>query len=195
MISQGCVVKKSCDSMDDFLKFQVLWCLSKFHVHRPCQRGCVTLLLCHVTTHHQVVRGSCNSIVGFFSRQVPNLPCLRKERYKFSIFPVTSRDHVIRRLLWVSCPGHKPSLCQVWWPLALQKRRYFAFDLSLDLMWLRDQRVMWHCGRVSLIVNLHPAKFGGHRQGKTFRFSFATWLQVNSASESHVTLWVSFPCH
>ena len=76
MISQGCVVKMSCDSMGDFLKFQVLRCLSKFHVHRPCQRGCVTLFFCHVTTHHQVVRGSCNSIVGFLSLQVPNLPCL-----------------------------------------------------------------------------------------------------------------------
>ena len=51
---------------------------------------------------------------------------------------------MIRGSLSVSFPRHKSPLCQVWLPLVLQKRRYFAFDLSRDLTPLRDQRVMWH---------------------------------------------------
>ena len=51
--------------------------------------------------------------------------------------------------LWVSFPHHKWPLCQVWWPLELQKRRYFVFNLSGDLMWPCGQRVMWHYGWVS----------------------------------------------
>ena len=50
--------------------------LAKFHGHRPCQRGYVTLLVYHITTHHQIFWGSCDSIGGFLSLQVPNLPGL-----------------------------------------------------------------------------------------------------------------------
>ena len=32
--------------------------LAMFYGHRPCQRGYVTLFVCHVTTYHYVVRGS-----------------------------------------------------------------------------------------------------------------------------------------
>ena len=88
-------------------------------------------------------------------------PCRRGE-IKFSIFHVTSRDHVIRGSLWLSFSHHKWPPCQVWWPLALQRRRYFVFNMSHDLMWPRGQRIMWHYGWVSLIISLHPAKFGGH---------------------------------
>ena len=41
--------------------------LPKFHGYRPYQRGYVTLLVCHVTTHHYAVRGSCGSIGRFLS--------------------------------------------------------------------------------------------------------------------------------
>ena len=72
-----------------------------------------------------------------------------------------SQGHVT---LWVSFPHHKLPLCQVWWPSALQNRRYFVFNLSRDLMWPSCHRVMWHYGWVPLIISLHPAKFGGHRR-------------------------------
>ena len=29
-------------------------------------------------------------------------------------------------------------------------------------MWSRDQRVIWHCGWVSLIISHYPIRFGGH---------------------------------
>ena len=78
---------------------------------------------------------------------------------------------------------------------ALCKRRNFAFRLSLELMWLRGQRVVWHYGWVPLIISLDPAKFGGTGvvQEKKFRFSFVAWPHVTSWSEGHVTLWVSSP--
>ena len=51
--------------------------LAKFHGQRSCQRGYVTLLVCHmITIPHHVVRGSCDSIGGFLSPYVPNLLCL-----------------------------------------------------------------------------------------------------------------------
>ena len=52
--------------------------LVKFHAYRSCQRGYVTLLdfSCHVTRHYHVLRGSCDSLGGFLSSYVPNLPCL-----------------------------------------------------------------------------------------------------------------------
>ena len=133
MISQGCVVKKSCDSMDDFLKFQVLWCLSKFHVHRPCQRGCVTLLRCHVTTHHQVVRGSCNSIVGFFSLQVPN-------PYMYCASGTDRRICCNVR----ECYGRRDTSFQF-------------FPWLHEITWSEG-----YYGWVALVIKHHSAKFGGH---------------------------------
>ena len=84
--------------------------LSKFHVHRPCQRGCVTLLF--VTWPHTTKR------IMWFHRWVPltissqpamfggHRACGRGD-IKFSICHVTSRDHVIRGSLWVSFPHHE----------------------------------------------------------------------------------------
>ena len=66
-------------------------------------------------------------------------PCGRGE-VKFSIFHITSRDLVIRGSLWVSFPHRKWPLYQAWWPLVLQRRRYFVFNLSRDFMWPRGQR-------------------------------------------------------
>ena len=40
---------------------------------RPCQRGYIMLLICHVATHDLMVRGSCDSIGGFLSPKVTNL--------------------------------------------------------------------------------------------------------------------------
>ena len=98
-------------------------------------------------------------------------PCGRGA-INFSIFHVTSRNHVIRESLWVSFPHQKWPLCQVWGPLALQKRRYFVFDLSRDLTWQRGQRVMWHYRWVPLNISLHPAKFGSHRPCAKEEISF-----------------------
>ena len=39
---------------------------AKFHSHRFCQREYITLLICHVTTHHHFVRVSYESIGRFF---------------------------------------------------------------------------------------------------------------------------------
>ena len=98
-------------------------------------------------------------------------PCRRGE-IKFSISHVTSGDHVIRGSLWVSFSHHNWPLCQVWWPLAFQRRRYFVFNLSRNLMWPRGQRVMWHYGWICPIIRLHPAKFGGHRRCAREEISF-----------------------
>ena len=38
--------------------------LAKFHGHRSCQREYVSLLVYHRTTHHHIVKGSCDSIEG-----------------------------------------------------------------------------------------------------------------------------------
>ena len=64
-----------------------------------------------------------------------------------------------------SLPHHKSPLCQIWWPLALQKMRCFVFNLSCDLMCPCDQRV-------PLIINIHPAKFSGHRHCAREEISF-----------------------
>ena len=64
----------------------------------------------------------------------------------------------------MSFPYHKWPVYQVWQLLALQRRRYFIFNLSSDLMWPRDHRVIWLYGWIPLIISLHPAKFGGHRR-------------------------------
>ena len=37
--------------------------LAKFYSHRSCQRGYVTPLICHLTSHHYFVRGS-NEFIG-----------------------------------------------------------------------------------------------------------------------------------
>ena len=49
------------------IQISTSWQLTKFHGHKPCQRGYLTLLICHENTHHHVVRGSCDSIGGFLS--------------------------------------------------------------------------------------------------------------------------------
>ena len=41
--------------------------IAKFQSHRSCQRGYVTLLVYHVTTHYHIVWGSRDSIGGFLS--------------------------------------------------------------------------------------------------------------------------------
>ena len=47
-----------------------------FFGHRPCHRGYITLLICHVTTHHHIARWPCDSIDGFLSPYITNLPSL-----------------------------------------------------------------------------------------------------------------------
>ena len=111
--------------------------LAKFHGHRSYQRGHVTLLVYHVTTNNQIVRGSCDSTGGFLSIS-PQPAMFGGHRLceRGNICHVTSRNHVSEDHLtgWVSFPHHKLPLCQVWWPSTLQKRRYFVFDSSRDLM-------------------------------------------------------------
>ena len=109
--------------------------LAKFHGHRSFQRGYVTLLVYHVTTHHHIVRGSCDS-VGGSSHQVSNLSCLvvidlaEEEMLNFQfvtwLHKITwQEDHLA---LWVSFPHHKLSLCQVWWPsISLVQEEIFCF--------------------------------------------------------------------
>ena len=84
----------------------------------------------------------------------------RRGDIRFSICHVTSRGHMIRGSLCVRFPHHESYSTKFGghWTC-----KYFAFDLSRDVMWLREQRVMWHYGWVPLIITLHPAKFGGHR--------------------------------
>ena len=109
--------------------------LAKFHGQRSCQRGYVTLLVCHmITIPHHVDRGSCDSISPQSAMFGGYRPCGRGN-FKFSICHRTSLDHVVRGSSWVSFPHHKSPLWQVYWPLASQKRRYFVFNLSRDLMW------------------------------------------------------------
>ena len=76
--------------------------LVKFHDHRSCQRGYVTLLVYHMTTHHHIVRGSCDSYHGVpitISTQTAMFggyrPCGMGD-IKFSICHLTSGNHVIR---------------------------------------------------------------------------------------------------
>ena len=40
---------------------------ANFCANRPCQRGYITLLICHVVTHHHAVKRLFYSIGGFFS--------------------------------------------------------------------------------------------------------------------------------
>lgn len=65
--------------------------------HVSCKRGYIKLLICHVSTHDQVVKESHYSIDGFLSPQVTNLPCLvfidlvKKEILSFQL---VTRSHV-----------------------------------------------------------------------------------------------------
>ena len=97
-------------------------------------------------------------------------------------------SHVITWLeghltLQVSFSYHKSPPCQVWLPWVLQKRRYFVFILSRNLMWPHDQRVTWHYWWNLFIISHHPAKLVATDvvQEKIFRFYFVTW--------PHVTKW------
>ena len=128
------------------------------------QKRICYVLVCHVTTNHHVFRGSCDSIGGFRSPKVPNLPYLvvidlaggeiLKFQFATWLHVITwSESHLT---LWMSFPHHKSPLCQIWWQSVLQKMRYFVFNLSGDLLWPRGQRV-------PVIVSIHPVKFGGHR--------------------------------
>ena len=74
--------------------------------------------------------------------------------------------------LWVSFPHHKSPPCQVWWSETLQQKGCFAFNLSCELMWPRDQRVMGHYRWAILIISHHPAKFGCHRRSAREDISF-----------------------
>ena len=92
-------------------------------------------------------------------------------------------SHVITWLeghltLQVSFSYHKSPPCQVWLPWVLQKRRYFVFILSRNLMWPRGQWVMWHYGWILIIISHHPAKLMATDvvQEKIFRFYFVMWL-------------------
>ena len=98
-------------------------------------------------------------------------PCGRGD-VKFSMCHVTSRDHVTRGSWSVCFPHHQSPLWQVCWQLALHKRRYFVLNLSQDLMPSRGERVVWHYGWSPLIINLHPAKFDGHRNCAREEISF-----------------------
>ena len=79
--------------------------------------------------------------------------------------------------LYVSSPHYKSPPCQVWWSQTLCKRRYFGFSLSLDLTWLRNQRVTWHYGWVSLVINGSPANMViiDLLEEEILHFQFVTW--------------------
>ena len=80
-----------------------------------------------------------------------------------------SGNHVT---LWVSFPHHKSPPCQVWWSETLQQKGCFVFNLSCELMWKRDQRVMRHYRWAILIISHHSAKFGCHRRSAREDISF-----------------------
>ena len=64
---------------------------------------------------------------------------------------------------WVSYPHHKSPPCQVWLPYALRKRGYYFFDLSRDLTWSHDKRVMRLHAWSPFNLSCYFAKFGGCR--------------------------------
>ena len=105
-------------------------------------------------------------------------PCGRR-KIKFSIFRVTSHDHVIRGSLWMTSPHHKWPLWQVWWPLALQKRNYFDLICHVTSYDHVVRGLFDIMGEFALIISPHPAKFGCHRRSATEEISFfiyhVTW--------------------
>ena len=100
---------------------------------------------------------------------------------KFSVCRVNSRyQWVIWHYGWVS--------------LIISQRRYFAFNLSRDLMWPRHQRVSCHYGCVYFIISHHPAMFGGHRRCAREDISFSFLVCHVRSGSKRVTLyygWVS----
>ena len=116
--------------------------LAKFRSHRSCQKEYVTLLLCHVTTHHHFFRETYESIGRFFKPEATNLSCwVVKDLTEGEIlsFELVTWPHVITwsegsSNMTVSFSYHKSSPCQVWWPWVLEKRRCFVFILSGNLM-------------------------------------------------------------
>ena len=90
--------------------------------NRPCERGGILFITCHVTSRHHEV----------------------KELFHFM----------------GSSSFSKSPPCQVWWPYALQKRRYYVFNFSRNS---RDQGVMQSYRWFPLIISHHLANFSGHR--------------------------------
>ena len=92
--------------------------------YRLCQRGYITLLICHVNIHDHVVRKLCDSIGGFHSPQV-NVPCLvviriaEEETLSFHLSgdPTWSRGQRDMCHYGFSSPHHKLFPCQVLWLL------------------------------------------------------------------------------
>ena len=88
--------------------------ITKFCGFKPCQREYVTLLICHVTTNHHVVRRSWDSIGGFLSPYVTNQPCLvvidlAKEEilsFQFVMWPHVIMWSESHPTLWVSFPRY-----------------------------------------------------------------------------------------
>ena len=78
------------------------------------------------------------------------------EDIKFKVCHKTWNDHLIRGSLLVSFPHNKSSVCQVWWPLTLHKRRSLLLICHVTSY---DFVVIW----VPLIVSFHTANIGGHR--------------------------------
>ena len=113
----------------------------KFAGHMPSEGRNTLFLVCHVshvtTWSEEYVTSWVQSLyqrILWLHRWVPftisSQPAMfgghgacGTEDIKFSICHRTSNDHVIRGSLWVSFPRNKSSLCQVWWPLVLQKTR------------------------------------------------------------------------
>ena len=103
-------------------------------------------------------------VISYHSAKFGGHQACRRGDILFLICHVTSCDHGVTGLCDImgSSPHYKSPSCQVWWSKALCKRRNFVFCLSLDLTWLRGQRVMWRYGWVSLVISDYPAKFGDH---------------------------------
>ena len=129
--------------------------------HRPWGRGEIKFLFLHVTSYDHMIRGSYEwvSLItnGHSAKLGGHWP------FQFVTWPYVTTWLEGYMTLWVSFPHYKSPSCQVWWSQALCKKKNFAFSLSRDLTWVRDQRVMWHYGWVSFIINDYPAKFGDHR--------------------------------
>ena len=131
---------------------------AKVDNHRPCGRRDVKLSICHVTSRGQRVIWQHEWVpliishhpVKFGGHSFCGLGDI-----KLLIYHIIPHDHMVTS--WVSSPHYKPLSCLVWWLFALQKRRYFVFNLSCDFKWPHGQGVMLHCGWGPLILNHHSS--------------------------------------
>ena len=119
-----------------------------FCSHRLCQRGHITLLICHVAHITMLPEDHVIPQVGSSQRKSPICHVWSSQ---FSMCHMTSHDHMIRGSSdimgnLIIFPHHKLPPCQVWQPRVLRERRYFVFNLSRQPMRPRSQRIIGHYG-------------------------------------------------